>query len=448
MGTFNESQQAFLHVTREVESDTAGPGLGLRELGIHGILGLSFDFAPASPINRAVTEQSGPNATWGSSVLRNIFSQDGRNGSNFIALDLSRADDSEDVDGGSFYIGEYAEQWAAVAQAPKLYQYPRGGYRWATLLEGIAVGGTPLDISSLVRGAPDERLVALLDTGVPYTDIPSSVRNDLYSRIPGAVTFIWPQGPPGQVWVLPCNTTTVVEFTFGGQRFPIHPLDLSYLSGPIMAGGHNYTACFANFDATDDGWPSAGLDALLGDAFLRNVYSVFDFGDANGTAAGQPYMQLLAQTDPAEAIAQVTLIRNRIMANLPPEIEPAKLLEMLQAEDPSIRTETSTRAGNPLSTASLLAHEFSSEVQSSVDSSAEAFCNTRNYGANGCCCCGKNSQAGCCGSCFGEPDDPFAEDADSQKKEENTAKNASGDVNAKQPPPTPELRVPSSSATS
>ena len=55
------------------------------------------------------------------------------------------------------------------------------------------------------------------------------------------------------------------------------------------------------------------------------------------------------------------------MANLPPEIEPAKLLEMLQAEDPSIRTETSTRAGNPLSTASLLAHEFSSEVQSSVD---------------------------------------------------------------------------------
>jgi saccharopepsin len=157
----------------------------------------------------------GENATWGSSVLKNIFSQEGRNESNFIALDLSRTDDLEDVGGGSFSIGEYAEPWKAVAQAPKLYQYPQGGDRWTTLLEGISVGGSPLNISSLVRGAPEDRLVALLDTGVPYTDIPSSVRNDLYSRIPGAVTFIWPQGPPGRVWMLPCNTTTIVEFTFG-----------------------------------------------------------------------------------------------------------------------------------------------------------------------------------------------------------------------------------------
>jgi hypothetical protein len=55
------------------------------------------------------------------------------------------------------------------------------------------------------------------------------------------------------------------------------------------------------------------------------------------------------------------------MANLPPEIEPAKLLEMLKAEDPSICTETSTRAGVPLSTASVLADELSSEAQSFVD---------------------------------------------------------------------------------
>ncbi|KAJ2924799.1 hypothetical protein H1R20_g12274, partial [Candolleomyces eurysporus] len=208
MGTFNVSQQAFLHV----DSFTVR---GLKELGIDGLLGLSFDFVTASPINRAVTARWGQNATWGSSVLKNIFSQDGHNGSNFIALDLSRTDDLEDTDGGSFSIGEYAEPWKAVAQAPKLYQYPQGGDRWTTLLEGISVGGTPLNLSSLVRNATEGRLVTLLDTGDPTAVIPRNVRNDLYSRIPGAVTFT--QGE-SRTWLIPCNTTTIVEFTFGGFK--------------------------------------------------------------------------------------------------------------------------------------------------------------------------------------------------------------------------------------
>ena len=142
----------------------------------------------------------------------NIFSQDGLNGTNFIALDLARTDDLEDVNGGSFSIGEYAEPWKAVAQAPKLYQYPRGGYRWTTLLEGITVGGTPLNLSSQFRDAPEGRLVSFFDTGVSYTDVPSNVRNQLYSLIPGAVTFTVPEE---RLWILPCNTTTIVEFIFG-----------------------------------------------------------------------------------------------------------------------------------------------------------------------------------------------------------------------------------------
>ncbi|KAJ2928438.1 hypothetical protein H1R20_g8656, partial [Candolleomyces eurysporus] len=355
MGSFNVSQQAFLHV----ESYT---GVTLKNFGIDGLLGLSFDFGTASPINQAVTAR---NATWGSSVLSNIFSQDGRNGSNFVALDLSRTDDLEDIDGGSFSIGEYAEPWKAVAQAPRLYQYPQGGDRWTTLLEGITVGGTPLNFSSLVRDAPDGRLVTLLDTGNARAHLPPNLRNDLYSRIPGAVTFT-AEGQP-RLWLIPCNTTTMVEFTFSGQRFPIHPLDLSYLSAPLTAGGQQYTACIGSIDG-DDVPASQGYEVSLGDIFLRNVYSVgqnesptktgllghckqqvfeshslyhsFDFGDPNGTAAGQPYMQLLAQTDPANATAQVAPIRNRTMADLPPEIEPARLLELLKVEDPTISTAT------------------------------------------------------------------------------------------------------------
>ena len=160
-----------------------------------------------------MTARLGQNATWASSVLKNILSQKGLNGTNFIALDLSRTDDLEDVVGGSFSIGEYAEPWKAVAQAPKLYQSPQGGDRWTTLLEGITVGGTHLNLSSSqVRGVPEGRLVSFFDTGVTYTAVPPVIRNQLYSLIPGAVTFTVPDE---RVWLIPCNTTTIVEFMFG-----------------------------------------------------------------------------------------------------------------------------------------------------------------------------------------------------------------------------------------
>ena len=105
----------------------------------------------------------------------------------------------------------------------------------------------------------------------------------------------------------------------------------------------------------------------------------FDFGDSNGTAAGQPYIQLLAQTNVTSATAQVASIRNRTMTGLPQEIEPAKLVELLKAEDPTIRTATSpTTPSNPCNCSSTPAPLFvtglskreassTDEPQSSVD---------------------------------------------------------------------------------
>ncbi|KAJ2925291.1 hypothetical protein H1R20_g11803, partial [Candolleomyces eurysporus] len=394
MGSFNVPQQAFIHV----ESANAP---GLKEYGVDGLLGLGFNSVIVSPINQAVKGQWGQNATLGSTVLTNIFSQDGRNESNFIALDLSRTDDLEDTDGGSFSIGEYAEPWKAVAQAPKLYQYPQGGYRWTTLLDGITVGGTPLSLSSLLRGVPEGRLIAFIDTGDSAAVLQRNLQNDLYSYIPGAATFS--QGD-SRVWIIPCNTTTIVEFTFG-----------------------------------------------------------FDFGDSDGTAAGQPYIQFLAKTDPAKATAQVALIRSRTMADLPPEIEPAKLVEMLSAEDPTVRP------GNaPLSAASFSTQELPSaqESRSSVDK----------YGPVIIGLMAVNAVIGVIllalsvlnliqrrGLARGATRSALlyvpvkshatseqgigSEDAVPQnKKEKEDAKDNSADVKCEQPPPTPELPVPPSSA--
>ena len=93
-GSYQVERQAFLHA---LESTIRG----MQELGIYGLMGLSFDFSTASPINRKIKSLYGEDATWGRSLLQNIFSQDGSQ-PNFIAIDLTRAGDLEDTNGGSF----------------------------------------------------------------------------------------------------------------------------------------------------------------------------------------------------------------------------------------------------------------------------------------------------------------------------------------------------------
>ncbi|TEB26822.1 acid protease [Coprinellus micaceus] len=324
MGSFNVSRQAFLHATY----GTVG---GIYELGLDGVLGLSFDFTSASPINRAVKARD-PNATWAASPLKNILDSDpGR--PNFVAIDLARTDDLEGTTGGSFAIGEYDEQWRDIANATKLTQFPKGAERWTTVLGGILVDGNRVNVTGrLVRGGG---IATLLDTGDPSGVLPERIRDGIYSRIPGAVSIVQRNA---KSWIVPCNSTAIVEFEFGGQKFPMHPLDLSFISDPITAGGKQYTACVGTIYGMNDVGGNE-FEAVLGDVFLRNVYGLYDFGDtqANGTA-GEPYMQLLSQTNTSLAVTEVAPYRNRTMASLPPEIPPAQLVELLTAQNPPVST--------------------------------------------------------------------------------------------------------------
>ena len=179
------------------------------DLGIFGLLGLGFNDPLASPMTRKIFSIYGPTADWGDSLLANIFEQN-PSGPNLIALDLQRTVDLEETDGGSFTIGEVLDKYAAVLNAPKLPQYPPGRGRWTTLLDSLKVDGKALDLESKVEGTPSGKIVALLDTGNPTAEIPSKLFNDIYSAIPGAV---YENG--SQSWVVPCKTTSIVEFEFG-----------------------------------------------------------------------------------------------------------------------------------------------------------------------------------------------------------------------------------------
>ena len=184
----------------------------MHELGIDGLLGLSFNVRRSSPINHAIQSLYGESSTWGHSVLQNIFDQH-PDQPNYIAIDLARTRDWEDTDGGSFGIGEVEEKYAAVLDTPKLPQFPKGGSRWTVLLEGIKVNGSPVELKSRIPGVPAGRMQALMDTGDPNAIMPTFLRNAIYSEIPGAI--FWDTEDGDRIWIVPCNSTVNVVLTFG-----------------------------------------------------------------------------------------------------------------------------------------------------------------------------------------------------------------------------------------
>ena len=80
------------------------------------------------------------------------------------------------------------------------------------MLDGITVGGENITLTSVIPGVPQGSLVALLDTGDPTALFSTKVQRTIYEKIPGAVSYV--RGNE-RVWLVPCNTTTIVEFTFG-----------------------------------------------------------------------------------------------------------------------------------------------------------------------------------------------------------------------------------------
>ncbi|KAG6844198.1 hypothetical protein H0H87_008984 [Tephrocybe sp. NHM501043] len=202
-GPFKVEKQAFL----SAEKSTIG---GMTELGINGLFGLSFDQPDASPINHAIQTAYGATATWGASVLKNIFAQNASQ-PNFIAVDLARTQDLESTAGGSFNIGEYEPTYASVVSAPKIPIYPPNASRWTGLLDGITINNATVELGkSVIADTPKGKAVALFDTGSPGGVFSNAIMREIYSRIEGAAF-----DDVLSMWIIPCTATPEVEVVLG-----------------------------------------------------------------------------------------------------------------------------------------------------------------------------------------------------------------------------------------
>ncbi|KAI0782682.1 acid protease [Abortiporus biennis] len=160
--------------------------------------------------------------------------------------------------GGVFTIG--ALNSSLYTGDVEYYNIPDGqvGY-WILEITSMNAGATQINIPSpsLSRAA--------IDTGTTLVGGPKSLVSEIYATIPGSAPGT---GDYSGYYTYPCAANLTVSLGFGGSStlWPISPADfrLAQLSDETCLGA------FFDLDSTGS-WPSW----IVGDTFLKNVYSVF-----------------------------------------------------------------------------------------------------------------------------------------------------------------------------
>lgn len=263
--------------------------------GAVGTLGLGF--TSLSALDQAVNATG---ASTGRSLLYNLFNNNPSE-PNFISFAFQRSLEPGDDVQGSFAIGEYEPQYAAVANNTPISTFPvNSPKRWTVLVDALLTGGSAVIPSTTIPNAPSNKAVALIDSGTSLSYATAEICNAIYGGIQGA-SF----NTQLNQWEVPCSAEVDIALQIGGQVFPVHPLDVSSRS---LSG---LNTCVGSFVPQIVSVGIGEFDWLLGDNFLRSVYSIYDFGDFDANHnMGNPYMKMLSLVDPNQASLEFAKLRN------------------------------------------------------------------------------------------------------------------------------------------
>ncbi|PPQ65448.1 hypothetical protein CVT26_000100 [Gymnopilus dilepis] len=242
MGGFTISQQTFLVVDRLTS--------GLLDGSVSGIMGLAFQSIAstrATPFWQALANNN------------QLSSQE-------LSFWLTRADpnsQTQNVPGGVFtlggtnsslFSGDIDFQDMPVSQ-PSF---------WLLSLSAVTVQGKSVQITT------GNSAVSAIDTGTTLIGGPSNDVAAIWAAVPGSGPSDANQG----FFHFPCNTQVNVTLSFGGKAWPINPQDMN-----IGQESRGSSLCLgAIFDlsmGTNIPAGSGNPNWVVGDTFLKNVYSVF-----------------------------------------------------------------------------------------------------------------------------------------------------------------------------
>ncbi|KAG1735495.1 acid protease [Suillus lakei] len=282
MAGFTISKQTFAVVTTTSANFLQNP--------ITGIFGLAWQSLAASgaiPFWQALAS----NGQWSQPLMAFQLTR---------FLNDSQAGELEP--GGSFTMG-YANE-SLYTGTIDYRDLPNGqASYWLQQITSMTVQGKSI---SLPGGSAS---YAAIDTGTTLVAGPAASIAAIYAQIPGSQpgTGSW-EG----FYSYPCNTAVAVEISFGGPNWAVSPGDFAFTS---IGSDECYGAFYAI--PTSGGTPSW----IIGDTFLKNVYSVFRYNPPSVGFAALSEIAL-AMNGKVGGIPSATLGANSAQYTLEPNAAP------------------------------------------------------------------------------------------------------------------------------
>ncbi|TKY86205.1 hypothetical protein EX895_005030 [Sporisorium graminicola] len=136
---------------------------------------------------------------------------------------------------------------------------------WMVRLGAAGTKGSNVNLNGLTRAA--------IDTGTTLIGGPDSVVQALYQQIPNARS----QG--NGYYSFPCSSSVDATLTFNGIQYTIP--DSDFIAGTLDRSGSQCLGAFFGLGSSSQ----TDLQWIVGDAFLKNVYSIFTTNGNGGNAA-------------------------------------------------------------------------------------------------------------------------------------------------------------------
>ncbi|KAF9482266.1 acid protease [Pholiota conissans] len=256
MGGFTVSDQKFLNVDQLTS--------GLLDGSVSGIMGLAFDTI----------------ASTGATPFWQTLASNGQLSSPEMSFWLARSSDAQtqDVPGGVFTLGgTNSSLFSGNIEFLDLTGTPSF---WLLSMSNITVNGKSVQIST------GNAAVSAIDTGTTLIGGPTADVAAIKAAVGGS------DSPSSSGFFnFPCTTELQVSLSFGGSLWPINSADMNIGQEP-----NDPSLCIAAIFDLSQG---TNIDAnsnnpnwVVGDTFLKNVYSVFRSSPASvgfaqlSTAAG------------------------------------------------------------------------------------------------------------------------------------------------------------------
>ncbi|KAH9484946.1 Aspartic protease [Psilocybe cubensis] len=136
---------------------------------------------------------------------------------------------------------------------------------WLQTLSAVTVNGQSIPVT------PGDSAISAIDTGTTLIGGPSADVAAIWAAVPGSAPAT---GENIGSYTFPCKTQVSVTLSFGGKTWPINPQDMN--RGQLSQGSPLCVGSIFDLSAGTNIPPNSGNPSwVVGDTFLKNVYSVY-----------------------------------------------------------------------------------------------------------------------------------------------------------------------------